>query len=161
MDAAGWALGISLIVVTIAMHTTGVVVMAFAGTRVRGRADKKQIAQSWAILLLVTHISLVALLLTALHGLEAVIWAAGYVWLGAIGSFTDAALYSNAAMTTVGASVDLPARWEFLGTMEAVNATLLFGISAAFIFALLQQYWPQLSRRGHGEPTTEEVVSGG
>jgi hypothetical protein len=149
LDAMSWTVGVVLIVFTVAMHTTGVVVMAFIGTRVRGRADKRQVAHGRVIALAVCHIGIVALILTALHGLEALLWAGGYVWLGAIGPFADAALYSNAAMTAFGVHIELPPQLAILGTMEAVNATLLFGISTAFIFALLQQYWPQLSHRDH------------
>jgi hypothetical protein len=38
-------------------------------------------------------------------------------------------------------------RWRMLGALEAVNGVLLFGISTAFIFAVIQAYWLTLSRR--------------
>ena len=41
----------------------------------------------------------------------------------------------------------LPTRWRMLGALEAVNGVLLFGISTAFIFAVMQAYWLTLSRR--------------
>jgi hypothetical protein len=41
----------------------------------------------------------------------------------------------------------LPTRWRMLGALEAVNGVLLFGISTAFIFAVMQAYWLMLSRR--------------
>ena len=148
MDGTDWTLGLSLIVLTIAIHTTAVVMMAFAAARIRGRAEKRQVGPLRVIPVVIGHIGVVALILVALHGLEATLWAAGYVWLGAIGSFTDALLYSNATMTTLGVGVELPSQWQILSTVEAVNATLLFGISTAFIFAILQDYWPLLSRRG-------------
>ena len=34
-----------------------------------------------------------------------------------------------------------------MGVLEAVNGALLFGISTADIFALMQTYWPMLYRR--------------
>ena len=43
MDLASWSLGLSLIVLTIAIHTTGVVLMAFGlETRIRVRVDTPQ-----------------------------------------------------------------------------------------------------------------------
>ena len=32
-----------------------------------------------------------------------------------------------------------------MGALEAVDGVLLFGISTAYIFALMQTYWPMLS----------------
>jgi hypothetical protein len=34
-----------------------------------------------------------------------------------------------------------------VSALEAVNGALLFGISTAFIFAVIQAYWLMLSRR--------------
>jgi len=36
-----------------------------------------------------------------------------------------------------------------MGALEAMNGTLLFGISTAFIFAMMQAYWPLMTRRPH------------
>jgi hypothetical protein len=40
-----------------------------------------------------------------------------------------------------------------VGALEAAGGILLFGISTAYIFALMQVYWPMLSKslmiRGH------------
>jgi len=88
------------------------------------------------------------MLLAVLHGIEATIWAAAYVWLGALGSLTDAMLYSLGAMTTAGVSgLTLEGRWRMVGALESVGGVLLFGISTAYIFAVLQVYWPMLSHR--------------
>lgn len=37
--------------------------------------------------------------------------------------------------------------WRMLGALEAVDGMLLFGMSTAYIFALMQTYWPMLYRR--------------
>jgi hypothetical protein len=34
-----------------------------------------------------------------------------------------------------------------ISALEAVNGVLLFGISTAFIFAVMQAHWQMLSRR--------------
>jgi hypothetical protein len=41
----------------------------------------------------------------------------------------------------------LPSRWQMISALEAVNGVLLFGISTAFIFAVMQAYWLMLSHR--------------
>ena len=149
MNLVSWTLGLSLIVLTIAIHTTGVVMMAFGlETRIRVRVDKHKDDPRRAIPIVIGHIGAVALMLAALHGLESMLWASAYRWLGALGSFTDASVYSLATMTTFEIpGLVLPPRWRMISALEAVNGVLLFGISTAFIFAVIQAYWLTLSRR--------------
>ena len=149
MDLASWSLGLSLIVLTIAIHTTAVVLMAFRlETRIRVRVDTHQRDRLRAISTMIGHIAAVALILAALHGLEGVLWASAYWWLGALDSFTDASVYSLASMTTFEIpGLTLPSRWQMISALEAVNGALLFGISTAFLFAVIQVHWQLLSHR--------------
>ena len=41
----------------------------------------------------------------------------------------------------------LPSRYQMISVLEGVNGVLLFGISTAFIFAVMQTYFLMLSRR--------------
>jgi hypothetical protein len=51
-------------------------------------------------------------------------------------------------MTTLDIpELTVPTRWWMVSALEAVNGVLLFGISTAFIFAVIQAYWLMLSRR--------------
>ena len=69
------------------------------------------------------------------------------MWLGALGSPKDAILYSVDSMTTRGASgLTLQQHWRMMGALEAAGGMLLFGISTAYIFAVMQVYWPMLSK---------------
>ena len=149
MNLASWTLGLSLIVLTIAIHTTGVVMMAFGlETRFRVRVEKHKNDPRRATPIVIGHIGAVALMLAALHGLESMLWASAYWWLGALGSFTDASVYSLATMTTFEIpGLALPSRWQMVSALEAVNGVLLFGISTAFIFAVIQVHWLMLSPR--------------
>jgi len=55
-------------------------------------------------------------------------------------------LYSVDSMTTRGASgLTLQRHWQIMGALEAADGVLLFGISTAYMFALMQAYWPMLS----------------
>ena len=149
MDLASWSLGLSLIVLTIAVHTSGVVLMAFGlESRIRVRVEKRTRGRLRTIPLVIGHIGAVALVLAALHGLEGVLWASAYRWLGAFDSFTDASIYSLGTMTTFESpGLTLPSRLRMVSALEAMNGVLLFGISTAFIFAVMQVHWLMLFRR--------------
>jgi hypothetical protein len=98
------------------------------------------------ILIAIAGVGAAGLLLAVLHGIEAAIWAAAYVWLGALDSLKDAILYSLDSMTTRGASgLMLEPHWQMMGALEAANGMLLFGISTAYIFAEMQVYWLMIS----------------
>ena len=147
VDLSSWSVGLSLIVLTIAIHTTAVVLMAFGlETRTRLRVGTFQSDRLRAVPAMVGHIGAVALVLAALHGLEAMLWASAYWWLGALGSFTDASVYALATMTTFEIpGLTLPPRWHMLSALQAVNGVLLFGISTAFLFAVIQVHWQSFS----------------
>ena len=146
MQSVNWAWGLSLIALTIAIHATGVVMMAIAGLGIRARLEIRNLGLRHVILIVTGGVGAVGLLLAVLHGIEAAIWAAAYVWLGALNSPKDAILYSLDSMTTRGASgLMLEPRWQMMGALEAADGMLLFGISTAYIFAVMQVYWPVLS----------------
>jgi hypothetical protein len=152
VDLSSWTLGLSLIVLTIAIHTTAVVLMAFAlEARVRAWVDKYRPHQLRAIPTVIGHIGAVTLILAALHGLEGVLWALAYRGLGAVDSFTDASVFSLASMTTFELpGLTVSPRFYMLSALETVNGALLFGISTAFLFAVIQVHWQGLSDRRQG-----------
>src|SRR5262249_25888001 len=147
LENVNWAWGLSLIALTIVIHTMGVVTMAFVGFRIRSRLETRKLRLWYVIPIVVGIVGALGLLLAALHGIEAAIWAAAYIWLGALASPRDAILYSVDSMSTRGASgVVLEHGWRMMGALEAAGGMLLFGISTAFIFAVMQLYWPMLSK---------------
>jgi hypothetical protein len=134
---------------TIAIHGTGVLWIALADASIRVRIER-QSRLRWRHILefIVVLIAVVGLLLAALHGIEAALWAVAYWWLGALNSPADAILYSIDSITTRGASgLVLESHWRLMGALEAVDGMLLFGISTAYIFTVMQTYWPLLTRR--------------
>jgi len=148
--------GLSLIVLTIAIHTTAVVLMAFGlETRIRVRVDKHEPDRLRAIPTVIGHIAAVALILAALHGLEGFLWALAYWGLGALDSVRDASVYAVATMTTFEIpGLTLPPRFQMLSALEAMNGVLLFGISTAFLFAVIQVHWQLISHRHARQPAT-------
>ena len=94
VESVNWTWGLSLIAVTVAIHVTGVVMMALVGFGIRARLETRKFGLRHVILIVIGIIGAVGLLLAVLHGIEAAIWAAAYVWLGALNSPQDAILYS-------------------------------------------------------------------
>jgi hypothetical protein len=120
--------------------------MAFMAIRIRTRLENRRRALWKLIAAVICTIAVIGLLLAVVHAMECMIWAAAYWWLGAVQSFVDALLYSVDSMSTRGASgLTLEPRWKMMGALEAVDGMLLFGVSAAYIFAVMQGYWPMLA----------------
>jgi len=140
---ANWAWGLPLIVLTSVVHVLGLGLINEKVVRaLSGRMDHRHFTTMFAVAM-----SLTILLATILHALEAAVWAAAYLLLGALPDAKTAMLYSLSALTTYGhANVFLAEHWRLLGAMEALNGMLLFGLTTAFLFAMIQEVWP-LGRR--------------
>ena len=79
------------------------------------------------------------LLAFAAHLGEIALWAFALDISGAVGDI-GAAIYSSAgSYTTSGSDVVLPPQWKLMGPFEAVCGMLMFGVSTAFIFAVIQR----------------------
>jgi hypothetical protein len=91
-----------------------------------------------AFMLVVGATTLIA---TSLHGMEAIIWALAYRLLGALPDFGSSVLYSVNAMTSYGhTTLVLRNPWQLMGALEALNGWLLFGLTTAFLFGLIQKH---------------------
>jgi hypothetical protein len=142
-----WRWGLSLIVLTMTIHAAGVLTMAFVGTRIRVQLEARSLHQWNLIAILICATGLIGLILAMLHGIECGIWAAAFLWLGATDSPTDALLYSVDSMATLGASgLTLQRPWQLMGGLEAVNGMILFGVSTAYVFTVMQLYWSMLAK---------------
>ena len=143
-----WTLGLSLIALTMAIHATGIAFLAFATERIRVRMESlNRLSLHHVLAILIGLIGVVGLLLAALHGVEAALWAAAYWWLGALDSPGEAILYSVDSISTRGASgLMLERHWRMMGALEAMDGMLLFGISTAYIFTVMQAYWALMIR---------------
>jgi drug/metabolite transporter (DMT)-like permease len=96
----------------------GVVMMALAMERIRVRVEIRSLGLRYVIPIVIGLVGAAGLLLAVLHGIEAAIWGAAYLWLGALGSPIDAMLYSVDSMTTRGASgLTLQRHWQMMGAL--------------------------------------------
>lgn len=135
---ADWIWGCPLIVLTVIIHVAGLSVVArmdFAGSG-EGMYHRHRIPAGAVILAATTVFA------TVLHALEAGVWALTYCFIGALPDLKSAMLYSLGALTTYGHDVlALEPRWRMLGAIEALNGWLLFGLSGAFLFWIIQSLW--------------------
>ena len=131
-----WLWGLPLVVLTIVGHVYAIVLGARALSGMRA-------TRAWRTAPFVVLVASAALTATVLVSLEAMAWAALYLWLGALPDSGSAILYSLGAITSYGhAEIFLQERWRLLGAIEAVNGLILFGLTTAFLFAFIERIWP-------------------
>ena len=136
--SGNWAWSMPLIVMSVIFH---VICMAYINDKVvqyaRAHRNKRHFLWVFAIVM-----GLTTLLVTMLHAAEAAMWAQVYWLLGALPDRKSAMLYSLNAMTTYGhESYNLADHWRLMGALEALNGVILFGLTTAFLFAIIREVW--------------------
>jgi len=131
-----WAWGLPLIVLTVVIHVAGLGFIKHKAFSVSRRTIRHHTTLSLVI------IGAVTLSATALHAIEACLWAGAYVLLGALSDYKSAMLYSLNAVTSYGhTDLELAPHWHLMGALEALNGWLLFGLTTAFLFAVIDKLW--------------------
>jgi hypothetical protein len=136
---ADWAWSLPLIAINVVIHVLSLGMITEQVDSILDRLKRHRRFESiFAIVM-----SLTVTLATLLHGVEAIAWALAYVLLGALPTYKLAMLYSLSAMSSYGNSeISLPDRWRMMGALEALNGMLLFGLTTAFLFAVIQRIRP-------------------
>ena len=131
-----WAWGLPLIVLTVVFHAVGLLLISEKVEQLQ-----KDVVQRWGYpVVFVVTVGGSAMFAAALHGVEGMMWATAYLFLGALPDYADSVLYSLGAMTTYGhASRLLERRWQLMGDLEALDGMLLFGLTTAFLFGIIQK----------------------
>ena len=144
-----WMWCFPLIVLSVVIHVAGLGLISEKVVQpLSALAQNRRFTVSFVIIM-----GVVAWLVTALHALEGFAWALAYRLLGAVGDMTDAVLYSFSAMTAYGhASVVLERRWQLMGALEALNGLMLFGLTTAFMFAMIGRVGRRRPGRGLTRP---------
>jgi len=74
------------------------------------------------------------------HLLEMALWAVLFVVCGEFPGFANAFYHSAVNFTTLGyGDIIMRPSWRLLGPLEAANGVLMFGVSTAMIFAVIQR----------------------
>jgi Ion channel len=146
----------AIVAVCVVIHTTGM--MLFAEWLARRRTivqSKTGLTRQTLLLILVFAVIIV------FHVTEATLWAVFYWARGLFGDFETALYFSFINYTTIGfGDVVLPQKWRLLGSIEGVSGVLLFGISTAFIFAIVNVLFRlRLQRETEGTQLSGQSVT--
>jgi hypothetical protein len=129
------AVGVGVIATTIIIHALAlnVTVRFVRRERYLGRAGTR----FWVDLVIVVMAISFAL---AAHLIEMAIWALLFMICGEFPVFGTAYYHSAVNYTTLGyGEVEMTPSWSLLGPLEAANGMLMFGVSTAMIFAVIQR----------------------
>jgi len=127
-----------LVAITMTMHAFGMPIILRVQYFLRRRFEATPsfakgililIFASWSILLV--------------HLLEVVVWAAFFLWKGALPSASLAYYFSLNEYTTVGSAYGLPQHWRLLEGMIAMAGLLTFAWSTGILFTLAQDFQEQ------------------
>lgn len=136
--SADWAWSLPLMLLNIIIHVFGLVFINDAVVRIlRDVAGKSRVMTRFTAV-----IGAAVLLIIVLHAVEAATWAVGYRLLGALPDSKGAMLYSLGAMTSYGhANLFLAPQWQMMGVLQSLTGVLLFGLTTAVLFAMVQTVW--------------------
>jgi hypothetical protein len=137
--ASNWLWGVPLIVLTVTIHVgcLGLFTLRLE-TYLAQRAPRHGFVSTFILVICIAVLGV-----TVLHSVEGGIWATAYWMLGALPDEKTAVLYSINALTSYGhLPIYLRDPWKLLGSLEALNGMILFGLTTAFLFAMIQRVWP-------------------
>ena len=98
----------------------------------------------------VVVMTIVTLITAVTHLIEIALWAIVYLLCGELGTFERAFYFSAQNYTALGyGDITVSERWRLLGPLEAINGLLLFGVSTAVMFAVLNRLITTRLRRQH------------
>jgi|SRR5882762_2081563 len=138
--ALDWLWGLPLIVLTVVIHAYVLGLINDKITSTLGNARRLGNLSAASIFI----VGGAVLSVTILHGFEGAIWAVAYRFLGAVQDNKSAMLYSLNAVTSYGhENLQLAPRWQMMGALEALNGCIMFGLTTAFLFTVMQKAWPR------------------
>jgi hypothetical protein len=135
---ADWAWGIPLVLLTLLIHVSGLGLLTQGAVQTFTRMmDRHHPVAAFTLVIGAT-----TLFATFLLAAEASLWAVLFWILGALPDYESSMLYSLNAITAYGhESLFLEHRWQLLGAIESLNGCLLFGLTTAFLFGMIQKVW--------------------
>jgi len=136
--SGNWVWGAPLIVLTAVIHVLGLGLIKQRAFLISNHVIRRRHHTVMSLVI----VGGTTLLATALHAIEAVLWAGAYRLLNALPDYKSAVLYSLNAMTSYGhTNLELQPHWHLMGAQEALNGWLLFGLTTAFLFAVIDKVW--------------------
>ena len=128
-------IGSAMVGFTVIIHVGGILATVAWLRRHRSIGHSGRDSYIWAIRMFAAAV----LGVFVLHTLEIWAWAVLYMSLGQFESLERALYFSTVTFTTLGyGDITLTPRWQVLSGLEAANGIILFGVSTAFVFAVLK-----------------------
>ena len=127
--------GAGAVLCTIFIHSLalGATVNFFRRETKLGRAGMRYMVDL-SIVVLVMSFAFVA------HAIEVAVWASLFMACGEFQGFAAAYYHSAVNYSTLGyGDVIMSPAWKLLGPLEAADGSLMFGVSTAMIFAVIQR----------------------
>jgi len=131
---ASLSVGTVLVALTLAIHVAAVMatVHLFRREKETGRAGSSFLMDA-SIVFRVNGFVFIA------HSVEIGLWAVSFMMCGEFRYFGTALYHSAVNYSTLGyGDIVMSAKWRMLGPIEAANGALMFGVSTALIFAVIQ-----------------------
>jgi len=136
---------IGMIILTVGIHTVGA---AWWLSRLGKTIEKRRLLNRPPRMF--RGILSTAFILISLHVLEAFLWALLFLSAPAksgLDSFHDALYFSMVTFTTLGyGDITLNPGWQLLAGVEGMVGIVVFGLTTAMLFAVIQKSW-DFSRR--------------
>jgi hypothetical protein len=126
------AVGTGVLLGSVLLYAMATDLMVRLMARLIRKGGRPSFWKSVAVMMIVT-------LVTAAAHLGAItLWAAAFLMCGEISTFDKAFYLSAQNYTALGyGDIILSERWRLLGPLEAINGLLLFGLSTALMFAVM------------------------
>jgi hypothetical protein len=134
-----WVWSLPLMLLTVVVHVFGLAFINDAAIAIlKDIPARRRFMYKFAVVMTTS-----VLLMIVLHAIEAVAWGLAYLAIGLFPTTRMAMLYSLGAMTGFGAgNLSLPEHWAMMGVLQSLGGLLLFGLTTAFMFAMIQAVWP-------------------
>ena len=128
-----------LVILTTFIHAAAMAV-ALRGLRIAHAG--RQARDSGSGLAKVTVVAALALIMFLASMVEAALWAATYLFVGAISDIERALYFSTVTYTTLGfGDVVMERSWRLLSSFQAANGIIMFGWTTALIVAVVQRVY--------------------
>lgn len=133
-------ISIGMIVLTVGIHTAGTTLwLSRLGKIIINRHQMNQPIRLFRSVLTTSCVFML------LHILEAFLWALLFMALpaqGGLNSLHEALYFSMVTFTTLGyGDITLNADWQLLAGVEGMVGIVVFGLTTALLFAVIQRSW--------------------
>jgi hypothetical protein len=127
--------GITLVAITMAIHGCGMLFTLFTSHMLK---QETVVAPSFSRG--VSVLILASWMIVLVHLIELLVWAAFFLWQGAMPNASTSYYFALMQYTTVGSSFNLPLRWRLLDGMLPIAGLMTFAWSTGVLFTLAQEF---------------------